>query len=92
MGRVTRVSCSTTYGVAMTNLTISVDADVLKRARIRALERDESVNAWLARQLEDYANGSIHAPAAAFLDFARTTTASSGPQGRTWTRDDAYDA
>lgn len=39
----------------MTNLTISVDAEVLKRARIRALEEKTSLNAVLAQYLVRYA-------------------------------------
>ena len=39
----------------MANLTISVDDEVLKRARIRALEENSSVNAVLGRYLEEYA-------------------------------------
>lgn len=39
----------------MANLTITVDEDVLKRARIRALERGESVNQFLAQRLLEYA-------------------------------------
>ena len=39
----------------MTNLTISVDDEILKRARIRALEEDTSVNAVLAHYLTVYA-------------------------------------
>lgn len=39
----------------MTNLTIAVDEHTLKRARIRALEEDTSVNAVLRDYLESYA-------------------------------------
>lgn len=39
----------------MTNLTITVDARTLKRARMRALEEDTSVNAVLREYLEEYA-------------------------------------
>lgn len=39
----------------MTNLTITVDAETLKRARIRAIERGESVNQVLAQRLREYA-------------------------------------
>ena len=35
---------------SMANLTISVDDATLKRARLRALQRDESVNAYLAER------------------------------------------
>lgn len=38
----------------MANLTISVDEEVLKRARIRALEENTSVNAVLGGFLNEY--------------------------------------
>ena len=39
----------------MANLTIVVDDEVLKRARIRAIEEATSVNAVLRSRLEEYA-------------------------------------
>lgn len=48
----------------MTNLTITVEADVLRRARIRALEEDDSVNAYLRRCLHVYVNEQSQAYAA----------------------------
>lgn len=39
------------------NLTITVDSDVLKRARVRAIEEDTSVNAVLREHLATYADG-----------------------------------
>ena len=39
----------------MTNLTITVDDEVLKRARLRALQEDTSVNALLKDTVETYA-------------------------------------
>lgn len=39
----------------MANLTINVDEEVLKRARIRALEENTSVNAVLGEYLRGYA-------------------------------------
>ncbi|CDI03445.1 conserved hypothetical protein [Candidatus Competibacter denitrificans Run_A_D11] len=52
-----RATLSSYYrgAVIMTNLTISVDAEVLKRARIRALEENTSINAVLAQYLVHYA-------------------------------------
>lgn len=38
----------------MANLTITVDEQTLKRARMRALEEDTSVNAVLREYLEEY--------------------------------------
>ena len=39
----------------MANLTITVDDETLKQARIRALQQNTSVNAILRRYLEEYA-------------------------------------
>ena len=39
----------------MANLTITVDDEVLKRARMRAIEQGTSVNALLAEHLERFA-------------------------------------
>lgn len=75
----------------MANLTISVDDATLKRARLRALQRDESVNAVLAEALRRYADASEQAePMAAVLASARASRYGSGPGGRRWTRDDAH--
>lgn len=83
-----RASC---YNYPMTSLTINVDPEVLKRARIKALENDESVNQYLARKLEEYANTDTQESHwKEFLNLARASTADSGPEGRTWTREDLY--
>lgn len=75
----------------MANLTITVDEDVLRRARIRALERRESVNAYLARALERYA-GEVDS-AAVFRRIGEIADASGAGRdgtGRAWTRDDLH--
>jgi plasmid stability protein len=75
----------------MANVTLAIDDDVLRRARIRALEQGTSVNALIREYLESFAG---EAPAndgvAAFLGLAGRTSASSGKVGRAWTRDDAH--
>lgn len=75
----------------MANLTIAVDDDVLKRARLRALEQGTSVNAILREHLEKYAGGNAEQVAAMrrFLDFAGKSKAGSG--GEKWSREDVYD-
>jgi hypothetical protein len=76
----------------MANLTVTVPAQVLKRARIRAIEDGTSVNAVVSRYLERYAGASETAEALSeFIDLARRVEGSSGPAGRTWRRDDIYD-
>lgn len=77
----------------MTNLTVKVDDETLKKARIRALEEGTSVNAVLRAFLEEYTSGSDHRRAAGdeFLRITREYEASSGPGGRTWSRDELYE-
>ncbi|MFT4136603.1 hypothetical protein [Microbacterium sp.] len=76
----------------MANLTIVIDDGVLRRARMRALEQGTSVNALLRDDLVGYSQADRELSARReFAALARTSTASSGPAGRAWTRDDLYD-
>jgi hypothetical protein len=76
----------------MANLTIVVDDWVLRRARIRALEDGTSVNAVLRDYLAAYAGDpSVREAREAYVTMAESAAASSGPEGRTWTRDDAHE-
>jgi plasmid stability protein len=76
----------------MANLTVVIDDEVLRRARVRAAERGTSVNAAVAEYLTRYA-GASGAPAAVedFFDIADAAGGGSGEGGRTWTRDELYD-
>lgn len=76
----------------MANLTLTIDDDVLHRARLRALEQRTSVNALVRQFLESYA-GTSDAELAVkeLLELAERSTASSGPEGRSWTREDLYE-
>jgi plasmid stability protein len=74
------------------NLTLSIDDDLLRTARIRALEQGTSVNAVVRDYLTTYAGRRTAAHAVeAFLELADEVQASSGPSGRTWTREELYD-
>jgi hypothetical protein len=76
----------------MANLTLTIDGDLLKRARIRALERDTSVNALVRGYLEGLATrGPDREGMGAFLAMTESIHAGSGPGGRRWTRDELYD-
>jgi hypothetical protein len=76
----------------MANLTISVDDQLLRRARVRAAEEGTSVNAMLAEHLERYAGMDDQSVAIAeFLELAAASDSGSGPGGRTWKREDLYD-
>lgn len=73
------------------NLTLTVDNDVLKRARIRALEEDTSVNAILRDYLESYAGGPLRRREAIDRFLALSDDADTGRGNATWTRDDLHE-
>lgn len=76
----------------MANLTVTVDDHVLRRARIKAIEHGTSVNAVVSQYLERYAGSSpTGAALEEFLELARHVAAGSGPEGRSWRREDVYD-
>ena len=76
----------------MPNLTLTVDEDTLRRARIRALEQGTSVNAIVREFLERFAEDESRRVALQeFLELSEASEASSGGHGRTWSREDLYD-
>jgi plasmid stability protein len=76
----------------MTNLTITVDEQTLKKARIRALEEGTSVNAILRDYLETYAGVRRERREAwrKIRELARTSAMSSGGKGLP-EREELYD-
>jgi plasmid stability protein len=76
----------------MTNLTLVVDEETLRKARIRAMQRGTSVNALVRDYLNRLAGESQAAEGIAeFRAAVEGAGASSGPAGRTWTRDELYE-
>jgi hypothetical protein len=75
----------------MTNLTISVDEKLIRKARVRAINEGTSVSARIREFLADYAQGNDRRQIAgqAFIAAARRSKANS--EGADWTRDDAHD-
>jgi len=75
----------------MANLTISVDNEVLKKARIRALEQNTSVNAVLREFLESYA-GAVKEHDKAVQKVISLSESSLSRRGkRQWNRDELYE-
>ena len=73
------------------NLTITVDSDLLKKARIRALEEETSVNAVLRQFLEAYA-GMGERRRGAVADLLALSGAAMSRRGSArWTRDELYE-
>lgn len=76
----------------MANVTFAIDDDMLRRARIHALKQGTSLNALVREHLASLVGSDASAEAARrFLALAERSTASSGPGGRTWRRDELYD-
>jgi plasmid stability protein len=76
----------------MTNLTLAVDEETLRKARIRAMQRGTSVNALVRDYLSRLAGESQAAEGIAeFQAAVGGAGASSGPAGRTWTRDELHE-
>lgn len=75
----------------MANLTIAVDDDLLRRARIRAAENDTSVNAVLRSELERFAGPADIDVAAGLRALAHLVPDQSGRTGRDWTRVGLYE-
>lgn len=78
----------------MASLTVSVDGEVLKRARIRALKENTSVNAVLGEYLKGYARlEEVRRDRLAALDrllkVADRHPVDRG--GRQWSRDELHD-
>jgi hypothetical protein len=76
----------------MANLTITIDAAILKKGRLRALTQGSSVNAVLRKFLESYA-GVRTEEAAALEDLLALSDQARSSQGggKRWTRDDLHD-
>lgn len=73
------------------NLTIVVDDDVLKRARIRAIQEDTSVNAVLRNYLTVYAGVDRHRDQACERLLALSQSCDSRRGCVTWSRDDLHE-
>lgn len=75
----------------MANLTITVDDDLLRKARIRAAELGTSVNAVLREYMEQWTGVQEERRRAIerIVAASKRSRASSG--GRKWTRDEIYE-
>lgn len=76
----------------MTNLTLSVDEDTLRKARIKALEQGTSVNALVREYLKQLAGRSAAAEGVTeFFAATKGAGAGSGTEGRSWSRAELYE-
>jgi hypothetical protein len=76
----------------MVNVTVTVDEDTLRRARIHALEQGTSLNALVRSYLEGLVSSDRSREVGARLVArSRRVSANSGAAGRSWHRDELYD-
>ena len=75
----------------MANLTVTVDDEVLKRARLRATEQGTSVNAVVRAYLEQYAGTRSAQEQALVKLLALSEQARSKSGRRKWTRDELHE-
>ncbi|MEZ5577127.1 MAG: hypothetical protein R3F44_16460 [Candidatus Competibacteraceae bacterium] len=75
----------------MANLTISVNDEVLKRARIRALEENSSVNTVLGQYLEEYARIDEVRRRRWEALLALAEQCQCGREGKIWNRDELHE-
>lgn len=75
--------------MAKNNLTVQLDEDVIRRAKVVAAKRGTSVSALVARQLNELVNQDERYEAAHHraLELMRNAKPLGG---RNWTRDDIY--
>ncbi|MGE0803125.1 MAG: DUF6364 family protein [Lautropia sp.] len=73
----------------MANLTLSIDDDVLLRARKRALDHGTSVNAVLRKYLESYAGRDDRI--AATEHFVRRAASAKARSRKSWTREELHE-
>ena len=75
----------------MANLTISVDDDVLKQARLKAIAQGTSVNAVLREYLAVYAGVKTKREKAVKDLLQLSERMTSGRGGHRWTRDELHE-
>jgi plasmid stability protein len=75
----------------MANLTITIDDEILHRARVRATEQDRSVNGLLREYLEAYAAAGQTWEQAAEAILKLSAKSRSGRGEGRWTRDELHE-
>lgn len=76
----------------MANLTLTLEADLLRRARSKAAEQGTSVNALVREHLEAFVGpSSAEIGVEMLVDLAGRTEFSLGGQGISWSREALHD-
>jgi plasmid stability protein len=90
-------SCATLVHVTgpesarVTNLTISIDEKVIRKARVRAINEGTSISARIRKFLAVYVEGENRQQSAARNFIASARRSKANRDGVAWARADAYD-
>lgn len=80
------------YTGAVANLTLTIDDELLRRARVRAAKENTSVNAVVREYLAAYSGArQVAAARRRFVEISQASSSGSGPGGRSWRRDELHD-
>ncbi len=74
----------------MKNITVSIDDEIYRRARVRAAERDTSVSALVRRYLIEIASAETEAEALKREEARLRESISDFRAGGGWSRDDLH--
>ena len=75
----------------MSNVTLSIEEDDLKQARIQALQNGTSLNAVIRDFIKQYINRDIHYQQLTERLLKHTENVNELEGGRDWTREELYD-
>ena len=75
----------------MTNVTMAIDEEILKKARIHALEQGTSLNAVVREFLEEYAGSQNKYSEATTRLIVKSNAVSGSSGGTSWKRDELYE-
>ena len=75
----------------MSNVTLSINDDDLKQARILALQQGTSLNAIIRRFIKTYVKRNTHYQQITERLLKRTQQVSFNSDGRKWTREELYE-
>lgn len=75
----------------MANLTLTIDDEILKKARMHALQRGTSVNALVREYLQTIAHDDSELEAIASGIDAIADASNTRRGGRRWSREDLYE-
>lgn len=75
----------------MANLTLSIDEQLIKKARIKAIEEGTSLSAKVREMLEQYVQTADQRQLAGQAILAAAARSQANATGATWRREDLYD-